>query len=66
MIFRVRHRIIGGHVHIRFFAGAHEGALGKCGDLIMRIDEFSEFQRAAEDPDIPFSARFISFRVDDI
>ena len=28
MIFRIFHRTLGGHVHIRLFAGKTEGALG--------------------------------------
>lgn len=45
MIFRVRYRLAGGHVHCRMFAGRQEGALGKCGDLTMREDEFRRFMR---------------------
>ena len=41
MIFRVYHETKGGHVHIRLFAGKRDGALGKCGDLCMRVEEFS-------------------------
>lgn len=41
MIFRLYHETQGGHVHLRLFAGPHEGALGKCGDLVMRIEEFA-------------------------
>lgn len=43
MIFRIYHDKRGGHVHMRLFAGKKEGALGKCGDLCMREDEFVEF-----------------------
>jgi len=43
MIFRIYHKTLGGHVHMRVFAGAHEGALGKCSDLIMRQEEFQHF-----------------------
>jgi hypothetical protein len=53
MIFRLRYRMLGGHVHCRLFAGTHEGALGKCGDLVMRIEEFELFKAAAS---------FIQFR----
>lgn len=45
MIFRVRYRLAGGHVHCRLFAGRQEGALGKCGDLTMRDEEFRRFMR---------------------
>lgn len=47
MIFRIYHETKGGHVHMRVFSGAHEGAIGKCGDLCMRIDEFDQFKEAA-------------------
>ena len=53
MIFRIHHETQGGHVHCRFFAGSHDGALGKCGDLTMKVEEFALFQR---------SATFIQFR----
>lgn len=32
MIFRIYHETLGGHVHMRIFAGKRDGALGKCGD----------------------------------
>lgn len=44
MIFRIYHETLGGHVHMRVFAGKHDGALGKCGDLTMRSEEFEEFR----------------------
>lgn len=43
MIFRIYHKTLGGHVHMRVFAGNTEGALGKCGDLVMRREEFQYF-----------------------
>jgi hypothetical protein len=46
MIFRVYYEQAGGHTHMRWFAGTHEGALGKCGDLTMRNNEFAEFKEA--------------------
>lgn len=46
MIFRCYHETLGGHVHLRLFAGKQDGALGKCGDLTMRVDEFECFRRA--------------------
>lgn len=45
MIFRIYYEKRGGHVHCRLFAGEQEGALGKCGDLCMRVEEFSNFMR---------------------
>ncbi len=47
VIFRFRYQVAGGHVHIRMFAGYHDGALGKCGDLCMRHEEFEVFREAA-------------------
>jgi hypothetical protein len=47
MIFRLYYETSGGHVHCRFFAGPHEGALGKCGDLTMRVEGFKWFRAAA-------------------
>ena len=47
MIFRLYHHTKGGHVHCRLFAGPHDGALGKCGDLCMRTNEFALFKDAA-------------------
>ena len=44
MIFRIYHETLGGHVHMRVFAGKSEGALGKCGDLCMRTEEFEFFR----------------------
>jgi hypothetical protein len=43
MIFRLYHETRGGHVHCRLFAGLHESALGKCGDLVFRSEEFATF-----------------------
>lgn len=46
MIFRIYYEVVGAHTHMRVFAGAHEGALGKCGDLTMRNNEFIEFKHS--------------------
>jgi hypothetical protein len=43
MIFRVRYALAGAHVHCRLFSGQAEGALGKCGDFVMRLEEFRAF-----------------------
>lgn len=48
MVFRIRYELRGGHVHCRFFAGKHKGALGKCGDLVMRDVEFTKFRTSAK------------------
>lgn len=47
VIFRIRFEQAGGHVHMRLFSGPHEGALGKCGDLCMRVEEFYQFRDIA-------------------
>jgi len=36
------------HTTFRLFAGPHEGAVGLCGRLTMRNDEFEEFKRRIE------------------
>ena len=46
MIFRLYYETKGGHVHCRFFAGKHEGALGKFGEFTMRDDEFASLMDA--------------------
>ncbi len=56
MIFRLYHATKGGHVHCRMFAGPHDGALGNCGCLTMRSDEFEQFKQ---------SASFVQFRDED-
>jgi hypothetical protein len=32
------------HTTLRVFAGRHDGALGLCGDLVMRCEEFDAFR----------------------
>lgn len=44
MIFRIYHIRKGGHTHCRLFAGVRDGALGKCGDLTFRNEEFEAFR----------------------
>lgn len=50
MIFRIYHEKRGGHVHMAVFAGKTSGALGKCGDLCMREEEFVEFRQHTTAP----------------
>lgn len=45
MIWRCYYKRLGQHVHCRLFCGSQEGALGKCGDLCMTVDEFEDFTR---------------------
>ena len=42
-IFRFRFEELGGHTHVRLFAGTGPGSLGKCGDLVFRNDEWADF-----------------------
>jgi len=37
--------LLGGHVHVQVFAGNNPDALGKCGDLIFREEEWDEFRK---------------------
>jgi hypothetical protein len=43
-LFRIYHTPMGGHVHLRVFAGDNENGLGLCGNLTMRLDEFALFK----------------------
>jgi hypothetical protein len=52
---RVHHQLQGGHVHMRVFGAIvpktgydHGYTLGKCGDLVMRDDEFAMFRGALD------------------
>lgn len=45
MIWRLYYERQGDHVHCRLFCGPQKGALGKCGDLTFRHDEFANFTR---------------------
>lgn len=38
----------GAHVHFRLFAAANGAALGRCGQLVMRADEFAAFRELLE------------------
>ena len=56
MIWRLYYQRRGGHVHCRLFCGPQEGALGKCGDIVMRHEEFTEFTRIRKCLAIDFRA----------
>lgn len=43
MIWKLYYKKLGGHVHCRLFCGPTRGALGKCGDIVFRDNEFTEF-----------------------
>lgn len=57
---RIRFTVLGGHTHMRVFAGMATNpdgelaaspafsSLGKCGDLTMRNEEFAPFRDALE------------------
>lgn len=46
MLFRFRHHQHQGapHAHVRLFAGRKEGALGFCGTLTLRTEEWEKLQ----------------------
>lgn len=49
-LFRVRWELLGGHVHMRVFAGKGSGTLGLCGNLVMRQEEFEDFRHETYAP----------------
>ena len=54
MMFRMYYKERGGHTGVRVYAGTHEGALGKCGDLVFRNEEWAEFMALPQAPGIEF------------
>lgn len=54
MIFRIYYETAGDHTHMRMFAGKRDGALGKCGDLCMRNEEFEDFRLLTQHAQIEF------------
>lgn len=50
MIFRFRYKVLGGHTHVRVFAGRGEGSLGNCGSLAFRNEEWEAFKNAFAEP----------------
>lgn len=42
---RVLHEKLGGHVHMRVFVGKNVASLGLAGKLVMREEEFKDFQQ---------------------
>jgi len=42
--FKLNHELRGGHVHVAVFSGPDRDHLGKCGDLVMRKEEWLEFR----------------------
>lgn len=47
-LFRFRYEVLGGHTHVRLFAGKGAGSLGKCGGLIFRNEEWTAFRKEVE------------------
>lgn len=45
MVFKFRFETLGGHTHIRLFGGRSSGALGGCGTLVMRNEEWTAFRQ---------------------
>jgi len=43
MIFKLKYKLLGGHVHVRVFAGKNPSALTSCGKLIFREEEWEVF-----------------------
>ena len=50
MVFKLRYRKLGGHVHVRFFsAPTRNETFGKNGDLTFRENEWEPFLRCFQD-----------------
>jgi len=49
MHMRIRHALLGVHVHATVFMGEGVGALGRCGTLVLRREEWAHLRRALED-----------------
>ena len=46
MIFKIRHEKLGGHIHCALFgAKAPDMTYAKCGDFVVREEEFSDLER---------------------
>lgn len=45
--FRLRWKVLGGHVHCRLFSTKnYNGTWAKCGDIIVSVEEWPQFQEA--------------------
>lgn len=44
-LFRLKYEVLGGHTHVRVFAGKGSLSLGKCGDLCFRNEEWEDFKK---------------------
>jgi len=45
MLFRMCYQVLGGHTHVRVFAGEGTLSLGHCGELAFRNEEWTAFQQ---------------------
>lgn len=43
-VMRVYWKELGGHTHLKIWTGKNGTALGKCGELVMRNEEFAAFR----------------------
>ncbi len=44
MIFKLKHKLLGGHVHVQVFSGKNEHSLGLNGNLTFREEEWNLFR----------------------
>ena len=51
------------HTTLRVFAGRHDGALGLCGDLCMRCEEFDAFRQLTEGEGVDLLVQFVDKHV---
>lgn len=55
VLFRFRFEELGGHTHVRLFAGKGQRevpGLPKCGDLVFRNEEWDEFKEIVKHSDV--------------
>jgi hypothetical protein len=44
MLFRIKHELLGQHVHVTMYAGPGTLSLGNCGRLVFRQEEWEAFK----------------------
>ncbi len=49
-LFRIHYRVLGGHTHVRVFAGKGSLSLGHCGDLTFRNEEWEALRKHLDQP----------------
>lgn len=49
-LFRLRYKQLGGHTHVRVFAGKGSLSLAHCGQLVFRNEEWADFLRELARP----------------